>query len=45
MDMSAKQMRGRQVELILHRPVPREDAVVLAAVKDKACGWRCRAIL
>jgi len=26
-------------------PVPREDAVVLAPVKDKASGWRLRAIL
>jgi hypothetical protein len=28
-----------------HRSVRSNDAVVLAAVKDKACGWRCRAIL
>jgi hypothetical protein len=26
-------------------PVPHEDAVMLAPVKDKASGWRLRAIL
>jgi hypothetical protein len=29
---------GGQVDLILDRPVPHEDAVVLAPVNDKACG-------
>ena len=38
MGMSARQMRGGQVDLILHRPVPHEDAVVLAPVNDEACG-------
>jgi hypothetical protein len=29
---------GGQVDLILDRPVPHEDAVVLASVNDEACG-------
>src|SRR5262245_61070201 len=37
MGMLAKQMRGRQVDL-MHRPVPSKDAVVLTAVNDEACG-------
>jgi len=36
MGMSAQQMRAAQVELVLRRPVPREDAVVLAPINDEA---------
>ena len=38
MGISARQMRGGQIDLILHRPVLHEDAVVLAPVNDEACG-------
>ena len=44
MGMFASQMRGAQVDL-MHRPVASKDAAVLAPVKDKAFGWRYRAIL
>lgn len=37
MGLCARQMRGGQVDL-MHRPVPPEDAVVLAPFNDEACG-------
>jgi hypothetical protein len=43
MGLLAQQMRDD--ELILLCPVLHEDPVVLAPVKDKASGWRCRATL